>query len=247
MIMMIKSVLVSLTRFNSNEAAVLTALALARSHDAQLTAVPADDCRTAFAPMLAKRMDESGDVAALGPRPSRGRPSRRVDLAVIGGTNVPRRSDDAELGFRDVLARSRSSVLVVPSARLPTAFCRIAVLWEKTRHSARIIGDATALLAPGAVIEILAFVPGGAERWPDEDAFVAIVVQLLSDGFIVHPRLARDRDSGRAAAVVRFAGERHADLVIVPSPRVRALGDERHSAFATEIFRHARAPVLFAR
>ena len=135
-------------------------------------------------------------------------------------------------------------VLITPPDRDCAAHFASAVLaWDGKRAAARAMGDAVALLAPGARITVVSVGEDEADyRRPHRDP----VTQLSRHGFDATFRLLPASRRGVADALLSAVSEVGAEMMVMGAYEHSKFSEDLIGGVTAHVLRHAKTPVLMA-
>ncbi len=173
--------------------------------------------------------------------------ARHADLSVIGQDDPDHRVPPAGRHMiEDALLGAGRPLLLLPYAgSFPVIGRNVLIAWTPTREAARAVGDALALIEPGATVTVLTIArPGGAA--PDVPG-AAIAPHLARHGLRgTATRSVGDGQIHEADLLLSYAADLGADLLVMGGyghSRVREL---TLGGVTRSVLRHMTLPVLMS-
>lgn len=263
--MSIKDILLYLDDSPANERRIDSALSLAKSQNAQITAVSVvthgyyqphyggrDEKLAATGVLLEAKAEAAGVAAAyrriessvvgVGVRELLIRGSHCSDLIVIGQES--RRTARSVAVVEPLIAAAGRPVLVIPAAgAFPAVGTRILVAWKNGREAARALHDALPIIRRAEQVTLLAVTSGDE---PNQNQWEGVQEHLLRHDIHVTLEVQPVTSATLADSLLNHACEGGYDLLVMgaysPSPRRGSqLGE-----VAGQILREMTIPVLMS-
>lgn len=270
---MLKDILAIVDTGDADEQFLKDARELARFHEAHLSiavlsAVPTPDYAVAFGPpyiLLADYVEaaekKQARIARMGERDGfevrilNDEPSalldrapvhaRYADLVLFGPVAAYANKHLRRRLFENIALTSGRPVMILPPQWKPRAFDRIAIGWNATREATRALGDALALAAPGAKLDVIVVDarPGAKEHGSEPGADIAR--NLSRHGFEVTVHALSSEGASESAVLVDFARRHRADMLVVGAAAHSRLRELFLGGVTHDLIDGAPLPLLF--
>lgn len=171
---------------------------------------------------------------------------RGADVVILGAT-ADRSPDGRLLAQRVVRESGRPALIMGKEAQLRAPARRIVIGWTDTREATRAAHDALRLAAPGAEIALVSFHGRASEVARGLSGRDDLAAALDRAGFKVEAADQLSSSDGLPDALVRFAREREAELLVTGAFGHSQIYDLLVGAVTRDLMDHADLPILLSR
>lgn len=167
--------------------------------------------------------------------------------AVILGATADRSPDGRLLAQRVVRDSGRPALILGRGARLRSPARRAVIGWTDTREATRAAHDALRFLQPGAEIALVSFHGRASEVVRGLSGRDDLAAALDRAGFKVEVADQLSSSDGLPDALVRFARDREAELLVTGAFGHSQIYDLLIGAVTRDLMDHAALPILLSR
>lgn len=171
----------------------------------------------------------------------------RGAVAVILGATAARSPDGRLLAQRVVCDSGRPALIIGEGTRLRSTARRVVIGWTDTREATRAAHDALGFLEPGAEIALVSFHVRASEVARGLSGRDDLAAALDRPGFKVEVADQLSSSDGLPDALVRFARDREAELLVTGAFGHSQTYDLLIGAVTRDLIDHAALPILLSR